>query len=110
MNSCSIKEEVYKFAECYICKEVGHLTKTCPKNENGIYPRGGSCYKCNEKTHLARDCPKIFKDSQNENVEPKVKPVLVGTLDNKLSGDADVADVKPDVAAKKGKRKSVVKF
>jgi len=110
-RNCTIKAEVYTYAECFICHQVGHLTKTCPSNDNGIYPRGGSCYKCNEKTHLARDCPTLEKAAQDENVEPKVKAVLVGTLDNKLSGDADVVadDVKP-VAAKKGKRKSVVKF
>merc|ERR1712071_161878 len=110
-RNCTIKAEVYTYAECFICHQVGHLTKTWASNDNGIYPRGGSCYKCNEKTHLARDCPTVQKAAQDENVEPKVKAVLVGTLDNKLSGDADVVadDVKP-VAAKKGKRKSVVKF
>ena len=59
---------------------------------------------------MARDCPRVFKESQDENVEPKGKTFLVGMLDDKLSGDADVAYAKPNVAANKGKRKSVVKF
>ncbi|KAJ4461276.1 putative Dual specificity protein phosphatase 19 [Paratrimastix pyriformis] len=32
--------------------------RDCPKNEHGIYPRGGCCRICGLKTHLAKDCPK----------------------------------------------------
>lgn len=28
-----------KFALCFICKERGHLSKNCPKNTRGIYPK-----------------------------------------------------------------------
>ncbi|RZC70941.1 hypothetical protein C5167_034102 [Papaver somniferum] len=28
-----------KFASCFICNERGHLSKNCPKNTHGIYPK-----------------------------------------------------------------------
>lgn len=28
-----------KYASCFICKERGHLSKDCPKNAHGIYPK-----------------------------------------------------------------------
>ncbi|GFY81917.1 hypothetical protein Acr_02g0001570 [Actinidia rufa] len=46
-----------KFANCFICNESGHLSKNCPRNTHGIYPKGGSCKICGGVTHLARDCP-----------------------------------------------------
>ena len=27
------------FAECFLCKERGHISKNCPSNKNGIYPK-----------------------------------------------------------------------
>lgn len=45
------------FAECFVCKERGHITSNCPTNGNGIYPDGGSCKICRSVEHLAKDCP-----------------------------------------------------
>ncbi len=45
------------YAACFVCSETGHLAGACPKNENGVYPRGGCCRLCGEKTHLVKDCP-----------------------------------------------------
>lgn len=28
-----------KYANCFICNETGHLSKDCPKNTHGIYPK-----------------------------------------------------------------------
>ncbi|KAF5191747.1 Zinc finger cchc domain-containing protein, partial [Thalictrum thalictroides] len=52
-----------KFASCFICNERGHLSKNCPKNTHGIYPKGGSCKVCGGVTHLARDCPNKVQKS-----------------------------------------------
>lgn len=45
------------FAECFVCKEKGHITSNCPENGKGIYPDGGSCKICRSVEHLAKDCP-----------------------------------------------------
>ena len=45
------------FAECFVCKQKGHITTNCPTNGNGIYPLGGSCMICRSIEHLAKDCP-----------------------------------------------------
>ncbi len=45
------------FAKCFICKESGHISRDCPENANGLYPKGGCCHICYQKTHLAKDCP-----------------------------------------------------
>lgn len=38
-----------RYANCFICNESGHLSKNCPKNTHGIYPKVHSLYnKTNE--------------------------------------------------------------
>ncbi|KAG0225480.1 hypothetical protein BGW41_004683 [Actinomortierella wolfii] len=51
----------FKFATCFVCKEQGHLAGACPKNEKGLYPKGGSCRFCGKVDHLAKDC-KLTKE------------------------------------------------
>lgn len=46
-----------KFATCFVCKLMGHISKDCPSNPNGLYPNGGCCHICLLKTHLVKDCP-----------------------------------------------------
>ncbi|KAK3824731.1 MAG: hypothetical protein J3Q66DRAFT_325928 [Benniella sp.] len=46
----------FQFATCFVCKEQGHLAGQCPKNEKGLYPKGGSCRFCGKVDHLAKDC------------------------------------------------------
>ena len=31
--------DAYNFATCFICKQVGHLSKACPDNPKGLYPQ-----------------------------------------------------------------------
>ena len=41
---------------CFHCHKLGHLSKDCELNPNGIYKHGGSCHICESKKHLSRDC------------------------------------------------------
>ncbi len=111
--SCSIKEDIYTFAECFLCRQTGHLTRTCPSNPRGIYPHGGGCFRCGDKTHMSKSCPGT-KNIQDENVKPEeanLKKAVVGMLDVQQSADADVAHIAPKPPNKANKQKTrVVKF
>jgi hypothetical protein len=30
----------FPFAKCFICGETGHLSRGCPDNPKGLYPKG----------------------------------------------------------------------
>ena len=56
-RDCKEKWSDYAFASCFVCGEVGHLSKACPRNEKGVYVNGGCCKICKAKDHLVKDCP-----------------------------------------------------
>jgi hypothetical protein len=56
-RDCKEKWSEYAFASCFVCGEVGHLSKACPRNEKGVYVNGGCCKICKAKDHLVKDCP-----------------------------------------------------
>ena len=35
-----VKGDNFKNALCFICKQMGHITKQCPDNPRGLYPNG----------------------------------------------------------------------
>lgn len=35
-----VKSQEYKFAQCFICNEQGHIARQCPDNARGLYPKG----------------------------------------------------------------------
>ena len=39
--------DAYRFAECFVCKQTGHLAKACPDNPKGLYPKGKQIQKIN---------------------------------------------------------------
>ena len=76
------RENAYRFAVCFICKQEGHLAKACPDNPKGLYPNGGGCVFCGSVEHLKRDCPR--------KVEKDVKQgVRVGMMDSQGQGLED---------------------
>lgn len=57
-NACERPWTNYAHAKCFVCDEVGHLSRACPKNAKGVYVNGGSCKMCGAVDHLVKDCPK----------------------------------------------------
>ena len=55
-KDCTIQENSFKYATCFVCKQVGHLASQCTQNPNGLYPNGGGCRFCGSVRHYAKDC------------------------------------------------------
>lgn len=55
---------ILPFANCFVCKKVGHISRDCPENPNGLYPKGGCCHICLQKTHLVKDCPERTEEDK----------------------------------------------
>merc|ERR1712107_692803 len=68
------RENAYRFAVCFICKQEGHLAKACP-DPKGLYPNGGGCVFCGSVEHLKRDCPRKLEKDVKQGVK-------VGFMDN----------------------------
>ncbi|KAF5282902.1 hypothetical protein FQR65_LT14179 [Abscondita terminalis] len=73
----------FKFAQCFICKEQGHIARQCPDNNRGIYPRGGACKLCGDVTHLRKDCPKHQEEANSsKTVAYKIDYNKIDALEN----------------------------
>ncbi|XP_057899621.1 zinc finger CCHC domain-containing protein 9-like isoform X3 [Melospiza georgiana] len=47
----------FPYAKCFICGEMGHLSRSCPDNPKGLYAEGGGCRLCGSVEHFKKDCP-----------------------------------------------------
>ncbi|OXB82633.1 UNVERIFIED_CONTAM: hypothetical protein H355_003928 [Colinus virginianus] len=47
----------FPYAKCFICGEMGHLSRSCPDNPKGLYAEGGCCRLCGSVEHYRKDCP-----------------------------------------------------
>lgn len=63
-----VHKDQFKFAQCFICKEQGHIARQCPDNNRGMYPKGGACKVCGDVTHLKKDCPKFQMQQQQSTI------------------------------------------
>lgn len=74
-----VRGQEFKFAQCFICKEQGHIARQCPDNNRGLYPKGGACKMCGDVTHLKKDCPK-YQVVQEE------KTIALETIGDNVEG------------------------
>ncbi|KAK9886067.1 hypothetical protein WA026_014851 [Henosepilachna vigintioctopunctata] len=72
----------YKFATCFICKEQGHISRQCPDNARGLYPKGGCCNVCGDVTHLKKDCPQFRSIQEKEQEKFQVETISSGNPDD----------------------------
>jgi len=66
VSACKLITKGFPFANCFVCKKVGHLSKDCEENCNGLYPNGGSCRRCGQLDHFVKDCPSTLSKQQKD--------------------------------------------
>ncbi|XP_072393913.1 uncharacterized protein [Diabrotica undecimpunctata] len=71
-----VRGQDFKYAQCFICNEQGHISRQCPDNARGLYPKGGSCKVCGDVTHLKKDCPKY--QAQQEQLQNHLNIESIG--------------------------------
>lgn len=64
-----VRTDSYKYATCFICHEQGHISRQCPDNQKGLYPKGGACKVCGDVTHLKKDCPKFQAQQESQTIK-----------------------------------------
>ncbi|XP_075710979.1 zinc finger CCHC domain-containing protein 9 [Rhinoderma darwinii] len=68
VNKCRAKVDPalgeFPYAKCFICGEMGHLSRSCPDNPKGLYAQGGGCRVCGSVEHFQRDCPEHKTSAQ----------------------------------------------
>lgn len=89
MTKCRAKVDPalgeFPFAKCFVCGEMGHLSRSCPDNTKGVYADGGGCKLCGSVEHFKKDCP------ENQNSD---RIITVGRWAKGMSADhEDVLDV-----------------
>ncbi|CAG9832604.1 unnamed protein product [Diabrotica balteata] len=72
-----VRGQDFKYAQCFICNEQGHISRQCPDNARGLYPKGGSCKVCGDVTHLKKDCPKY--QAQQEHLQNNLNIETIGS-------------------------------
>lgn len=94
-NCKVVNGDQFKFAQCFVCKEQGHISRQCPDNKRGLYPNGGACRVCGDVTHFKRDCPKFQAQQERDTF-------VAETMDN---GNVEGIDV-----GSNGKSPKIEKF
>uniref|UniRef100_A0A803Y520 Zinc finger CCHC-type containing 9 n=1 Tax=Meleagris gallopavo TaxID=9103 RepID=A0A803Y520_MELGA len=90
----------FPYAKCFICGEMGHLSRSCPDNPKGLYAEGGCCRLCGSVEHYRKDCP------ENQNLDQ----VTVGRWANGMSADDEETTETPKLQKPKVKVLKVINF
>lgn len=99
-----VKGQDFRFAKCFVCNEQGHISRQCPDNPKGLYPKGGACRECGNVTHLKKDCPTLLKTKEET-------AIRLQTLDSKSLEKLD-EEIQTSTSNenKSKKNKKVIKF
>ncbi|NXJ12891.1 ZCHC9 protein, partial [Odontophorus gujanensis] len=90
----------FPYAKCFICGEMGHLSRSCPDNPKGLYAEGGCCRLCGSVEHYRKDCP------ENQNLDQ----VTVGRWATGMSADDEETTEAPKLPKPKMKVLKVINF
>lgn len=90
----------FPYAKCFICGEMGHLSRSCPDNPKGLYAEGGCCRLCGSVEHYRKDCP------ENQNLDQ----VTVGRWATGMSADDEETTETPKLPKPKVKVLKVINF
>ncbi|KAF1415049.1 Zinc finger CCHC domain-containing protein 9, partial [Spheniscus magellanicus] len=104
ISKCKAKVDpavgAFPYAKCFICGEMGHLSRSCPDNPKGLYAEGGSCRLCGSVEHFRKDCPEKQNSDQ----------VTVGRWAVGMSADYEEITETPKLQNPKAKIPKVVIF
>ncbi|NWJ00293.1 ZCHC9 protein, partial [Crypturellus undulatus] len=90
----------FPYAKCFICGEMGHLSRSCPDNPKGLYAEGGCCKLCGSVEHFKKDCP------ENQNSDH----VTLGRWTSGMSADSEEITETPKLQKTKVKGPKIVNF
>ncbi|NWW96518.1 ZCHC9 protein, partial [Rhynochetos jubatus] len=104
ISKCKAKVDpavgAFPYAKCFICGEMGHLSRSCPDNPKGLYAEGGGCRLCGSVEHFKKDCP----EKQNAD------QITVGRWTTGMSADYEQITEIPKLQKPKAKVPKVVSF
>ncbi|NXJ44369.1 ZCHC9 protein, partial [Ciconia maguari] len=104
ISKCKAKVDLavgaFPYAKCFICGEMGHLSRSCPDNPKGLYAEGGGCRLCGSVEHFRKDCPEKQNSDQ----------VTVGRWAVGMSADYEEIAETPTLQKPKVKVPKVVTF
>ncbi|NWX14182.1 ZCHC9 protein, partial [Aegotheles bennettii] len=104
ISKCKAKVDpavgAFPYAKCFICGEMGHLSRSCPDNPKGLYAEGECCRLCGSVEHFKKDCPAKQNTDQ----------VTVGRWATGMSADYEDITEAPTLQKTKAKVPKVVTF
>ncbi|KAL1435556.1 hypothetical protein MTO96_000213 [Rhipicephalus appendiculatus] len=107
-SACTVqtsKDNEFPYAKCFICKQQGHLSRKCPRNDKGVYPKGGHCNFCGAIDHFKKECPEMEKNKSKNSEESEIAADIVS-----IGQSADAENILPLHQGIQLKKEKVVSF